>query len=73
MIKIVLNVHKIGDAHLQCVNNSCERFEYKGMKTRNRLQITLTRNPKMLRTDGRSGPTTRNAYIVPVLQDEAGK
>ena len=27
------NVHKIGGAHLQCVNNHYTKFEYKGMKT----------------------------------------
>ena len=31
--KIVSNVHKIGDAHLQCLNNHYAKFEYKGMKT----------------------------------------
>ena len=27
------NVHKIGDAHLQCGNNHYAKFEYKGMKS----------------------------------------
>ena len=27
------NVHKIGGAHLQCVNNHYAKFEYKEMKT----------------------------------------
>ena len=27
------NVHKIGGAHLQCVNNHYAKFEYKGMNT----------------------------------------
>ena len=30
---IYQNVHKIGGAHLQCVNNHYAKFEYKGMKT----------------------------------------
>ena len=27
------NVHKIGGAHLQCMNNQYAKFVYKGMKT----------------------------------------
>ena len=27
------NVHNIGGAHLQCVNNHYAKFEYKGMNT----------------------------------------
>ena len=30
--KYLSNVHKIRDAHLQCVNNNYAKFEYKGMK-----------------------------------------
>ena len=26
-------MYKIDGAHLQCVNNQCEKFEYKGMNT----------------------------------------
>ena len=33
MRKNLWNMHKIGGAHLQCVNNHCEKFEYKGMNT----------------------------------------
>ena len=33
MRKYLSNVHKIGGAHLQCVNNHCAKFEYKGMKS----------------------------------------
>ena len=33
MLKYLSNVHKIGGAHLQCVNNYYAKFEYKGMKT----------------------------------------
>ena len=33
MRKYLSNVLKIGDAHLQCVNNHYAKFEYKGMKT----------------------------------------
>ena len=29
----LLNVHKIGGAHLQCVNNHYAKYEYKGMNT----------------------------------------
>ena len=28
-----INVHKIGGAHLQCVNNHYAEFEYKGLNT----------------------------------------
>ena len=28
-----INVHKIGDAHLQCVNNHNAKFEYNGTNT----------------------------------------
>ena len=28
-----MNVHKIGGAHLQCVNNHCAKFENKGIST----------------------------------------
>ena len=31
--KILSNVHKVGRAHLQCVNNHYAKFEHKGMKT----------------------------------------
>ena len=31
--KYAWNMHKIGDAHLQNVNNHYIKFEYKGMKT----------------------------------------
>ena len=33
MLKYLLNVHKIGGVHLQCVNSHYAKFEYKGMKT----------------------------------------
>ena len=36
------NVHKIGDAHLQCVNNNYAKFEYKGHKLME-LHIKQTR------------------------------
>ena len=33
-VKIFINcIHKIGGAHLQCMNNHNAKFEYKGMKT----------------------------------------
>ena len=32
-LKYLSNVHKIGGARLQCVNNQYAKFEYKGMKT----------------------------------------
>ena len=44
MRKYLSNVHKIGHAHLQCVNNHHAKFENKGMKTVE-LQITQTRHP----------------------------
>ena len=31
--KYLSNVHKMGGAYLQCVNNHYAKFEYKGMKT----------------------------------------
>ena len=31
--KKIMKRHKIGGAHLQCVNNHCAKFEYKGMNT----------------------------------------
>ena len=31
--KYLLNVHKMGGAHHQCVNNHYAKFEYKGMNT----------------------------------------
>ena len=31
--KFLSNVHKIEDAHFQCVDNHYAKFEYKGMKT----------------------------------------
>ena len=37
------NLHKIGGALLQCVNNHNAKFEYKGMNNLN-FQITLTRH-----------------------------
>ena len=33
MRKYLSNVHKMGGAHLQCMNNHYAKFEYKGMKT----------------------------------------
>ena len=33
MEKYLLNVHKMVDAHLQCVNNHNAKFEYKRMNT----------------------------------------
>ena len=33
MLKYLSTVHKIGSAHLQCMNNHYAKFEYKGMKT----------------------------------------
>ena len=33
MEKYLLNVHKMGGAHLQCVNNHYAKFEYKVMNT----------------------------------------
>ena len=40
------NVHKIGGAHLQCVNNRYANFEYKVMKP---VEVTLIGTPKVLR------------------------
>ena len=53
MRKYLSNVHKIGGAHLQCIDNHLAKFEYKGMKT---VGITdyNTRHPKSVadrRTD----------------------
>ena len=31
--KYSLDVHKMGDANLQCVNNHYAKFDYKGMDT----------------------------------------
>ena len=31
--KVLINVHKIRDAHFQCMNNHYAKFEYKGMKS----------------------------------------
>ena len=31
--KYLLNVHKMGGAHLRCVNNHYTKFEYKVMNT----------------------------------------
>ena len=45
MRKYLSNVHKIGGAHLQYVNNHLAKFEYKGMKLLE-LHITQTRHPK---------------------------
>ena len=33
MRKYFTNVHKMGFAHVQCVNSHYAKFEYKGMKT----------------------------------------
>ena len=33
MRKYLSNVHKIGGAHLKCMDNHLTMFEYKGMKT----------------------------------------
>ena len=54
-------MHKIDGAHLQYVNNLCAKFEYKGMNT---VGVTDYTNlaPKVLRTDGRNGPTTRPTF-----------
>ena len=32
-IKLLLNVHNMGDAHLHCVNNHYGKFEYEGINT----------------------------------------
>ena len=45
MRKYSWNVHKIGGAYLQCVNNHYAKFGYKEIKTDD-LQITQTRYPK---------------------------
>ena len=49
-------MHKIGGAHLQCVNNHYAKFEYKGMNTVG-FQITQTRHPLSI-SDGKKCPTT---------------
>ena len=41
-------MHKIEGAHLQCVNNHCAKFEYKGMRILMELQITQTRHPQSI-------------------------
>ena len=33
MGKYLLNVHKMGGAHLQCVSNHYVKYEYKGMNS----------------------------------------
>ena len=38
------DVHKIGGAHLQCVNNHYVKYEYKGMNTVG-VKITQTMHP----------------------------
>ena len=50
MLKYLSNVHKIGGAHLQCVNNHYAKFEYKGMKTLGVLDYT-TRHPYAFRME----------------------
>ena len=32
-MEIIMNVHKIVGAHLQCMNNHYANFEYKGLNT----------------------------------------
>ena len=45
-----LNVHKIGGAHLQCVNNHYAKFEYiKGMNT-----VGVSARQPLRISDGRS-------------------
>ena len=46
MGKYLLNVHKIGGAHLQCVNNHYLKFEYEGMNTVGVSDYTYLAPPK---------------------------
>ena len=43
--KYLSNVHKIGGAQLQCMNNHCAKFEYKGMKTAGVTDYTIQTPP----------------------------
>ena len=45
-------MHNIGGAHFQFVNNHYTKFEYEGTNNLE-LQISQSRHPKVLRTDGR--------------------
>ena len=44
--KYLSYVHKVGGAHLQCVNNHYAKFEYKGMKTVGVTDYTNQTSPK---------------------------
>ena len=44
--KYFSNVHKMGGAHLQCVNNNSAKFEYKGMNTVGVTDYTNKATPK---------------------------
>ena len=46
----ISNVHKMGGAHLQCINNYYGKFEYKGMKTWS-YRLHKLGTPKVLQTD----------------------
>ena len=46
MEKYLLNVHKMGDAHLQCVYNHYAKFEYKVMNTVGVADYTNKAPPK---------------------------
>ena len=57
------------------MNKHYTKFEYKGMKTLE-LQITQTKHPKLLRTDGqtvdgRSGPSARPAFANATMEKMA--
>ena len=64
MRKYSCNVHKIVNAHLQCVNNNYTQFDNKGMITYG-VTVTQTRHPKSVadrQTDGWTGPTTKPTF-----------
>ena len=44
IIKISSNLHKKGEAHVQCMNNYYSKFEYYGIKTFEGTDNTHTRN-----------------------------
>ena len=63
MRKYCSNVHKIGGAHLQCMDSHYTKFEYKGIKTLRVNNYTKLGAPKVLGTNRWSGHTTRIDFV----------
>ena len=66
MRKYLPNVHKMGGAHFQCMNNNYGKIEYKGMKT---VGVTVYTNQTPLRISDRKMSKKNEKIFIKCAQN----